>query len=206
MVPAPAPEPKRNIALIVLAVVLIVVLVGGVAGYLIFQQGQQRILQDAKNSEATAADAAPNQLQITCFSNRTDGSHLTYSQGSGYGGYITVYETFGVSNPTRFAMDATWTITLDYPSVSWVLSSTQTFHEAANGGVAYPVFGFTVTGAQLNHKPANASLTIFTVTLDGTYHVWGIYATYDPTTHGTYDSSTGAGNGTIGTGGGLPKC
>ena len=103
-------------------------------------------------------------------------------------------------------MDATWTITIDYPSVGWVLSDSQTFHEAPNGGVAYPMFGFTVTGSQLNNRPANANFTIFDVTLDGTYHVAGAYATYTPTTHATYDSTTSSGNGSLGTGNNLPTC
>jgi len=205
-VPTPAPAPRRNIALIIVAVVLIAVLVLGVGGYLLYQQGQQRILQDAKNSDANAANQSVNQLQFTCFSNRTDSSHLSYTQGFGYSGYATVFETFGISNPTNFAMDVTWTITIDYPSVGWDLSDSQTFHEAPNGGVAYPMFGFTVTGSQLNNRPANANFTIFDVTLDGTYQVTGAYATYTPTTHATYDSTTSSGNGSLGTGNGLPKC
>ena len=205
-VPTPAPAPKRNVALIIIAVVLIAVLIVGVGGYLLYQQGQQRILQDAKNSEANAANQSVNQLQFTCFSNRTDSSHLSYTQGYGYSGYATVYETFGISNPTNFAMDVTWTITIDYPSVGWVLSDSQTFHEAQNGGVAYPIFGFTVTGSQLNNRPSNANFTIFDVTLDGTYQVTGTYATYTPTTHSTYDSITSSGNGNLGSGNGLPKC
>jgi hypothetical protein len=203
---APTRPSGRNIVKIVVAVVLIILIVSGVTGYLVYQQGQQRILQDAKNSEATAASQAPNQLQITCFANSTDGSHLSYSAGVGFSGYVTVYETFGLSNPTKFVMDGTWAITIDYPSVSWILSSTQSFHLAANGGIAYPKFAFTVTGTQLNNKPANANLTIFTVTLDGTYHVSGTYATYNPTTHETYDSSTSAGTGALGGGSGLQEC
>ena len=173
---------------------------------MLYQQGQQHALQAAKNSEANAANQAPNQLQFTCFSNRTDSSHLSYTQGYGYSGYTAVYETFGISNPTNFAIDATWTITIDYPSVGWVLSDSQTFHEDPNGGVGYPTFAFTVTGSQLNNRPSNANFTIFTVTVDGTYQVTGAYATYTPTTHSTYDSTTGSGNGTVGTGNGLPKC
>jgi len=204
--PAPAPAPRRNTALIIVAIVLIALLVAGVGGYIVYEQGQQRVLQAAKNSEANSANQAVNQLQFTCFSNRTDSSHLSYTQGYGYSGYTTVYETFGISNPTSFAMDVTWTITINYPSVGWVLSDSQTFHEAPNGGLAYPVFAFTVTGNQLNNRPANANFTIFNVTFDGTSQVTGAYATYTPTTHSTYDSTSGTGNGSLGTGSGLPKC
>jgi hypothetical protein len=205
-IPQVPPAPKRNTAQIVVAVVLVAVLILGVTGYALYQNHQQQILQAAKNSEANAANNSVNQLQFTCFSNRTDASHLSYTQGYGYSGYITVYETFGISNPTNFAIDATWTITIDYPSVGWVLTDSQPFHEAPNGGVAYPAFGFTVTGTQLNNRPSNANFTIFTVTLDGTYQVTGAYATYTPTTHSTYDSTTSSGNGSLGTGNGLPIC
>lgn len=205
-IPAPAPAPRRNVALIVIAVVLVAILVVGVGGYVLYQQGQQRVLQDAKNTDANAANQAVNQLQFTCFSNRTDTSHLSYTQLYGFSGYTTVYETFGISNPTSFTIDATWTITIDYPSVGWVIINSQTFHEAPNGGVAYPVFAFMVTGSQLNNRPSSANYTIFTVTLDGIYQVTGTYATYTPTTHSTYDSTTSSGNGSLGTGSGLPKC
>jgi len=204
-VPAPTPGPRRNTALIIVAVVLIAVLVLGIGAFLVYQSHQQQVLQAAKNSEANAANQAPNQLQFTCFSNRTDTSHLSYT-GYSYSGYITEYETFGISNPTNFAMDVTWTITLDYPSAGWVLRNSQSFHEAPNGGVAYPTFAFTVTGSQLNNTPSNANFTIFYVTLEGSYHVTGTYATYTPTTRSTYDSTTSSGNGSLGTGGDLPNC
>lgn len=201
----PAPEARRNVALIVAAAVLIVVLVGGVAGYLVYQQNQ-RVLQDAKNSEANGASQAPSQLQITCFSNRTDNSNLYYSSTTGYSGTTTVYETFGVDNPTNFAMDVTWTITFDFTSLGWVLTNSRTFFLPANGGLAYPEFGFTVTGNQLNNKPANADPSIFTVTLDGTYNVTGTYSTYHPTTHQSFNSASGGGSGNLNGSGGPPKC
>jgi hypothetical protein len=203
--PIPATAPRRNTALIIVAVVLIAVLVLGIGGYLLYQQGQQRVLQAAKNSEANAATAAVNQLQFTCFSDRTDNSTL-HATASGFSGYITVYETFGISNPTNFLIDATWTITIDFPSAGWTLVDSQTFHESSNGGVAHPTFAFRVTGSQLNTTPHNANFTIFQVTLDGTYQVTGTYANYTPTTHSTYDSTTSSGNGSLGTGSGLPKC
>jgi len=205
-VPAPTPGPRRNTALIIVAVVLIAVLVLGIGGFLVYQREQQQILQAARNSEANAANQAVNQLQFACFSNRTDSSHLSGSRTYGFSGYLTVYETFGVSNPTNFGMDVTWSITLDYPSAGWVLSDSQTFHESPKGGVAYPIFAFTLTGSQLNSTPSNANFTIFYVTLEGSYHVTGTYATYTPTTRSTYDSTTSSGNGSLGTGGDLPNC
>ena len=205
-IPAPAEAgPKRNTVLIVMAVILIVVLVGGVAGYLYYQNVQQQVLRAAKNSEADAANQAPNQLQSTCFSNSTDPTHLSYSTVSGFSGYITEYEKMGVSNPTAFIIDATWTLTLDYPSPGWVLSDTETFHLVPHG-VAYPTFSLTVTGQQLNNTPHNANFTTFTGTLDGTYAVTGTYGTYNPTSHSTYDSASNTGGGTATPGSGLPKC
>ncbi|HEX9197397.1 MAG TPA: hypothetical protein VF906_06335 [Candidatus Bathyarchaeia archaeon] len=204
-IPAPAPEPRRNTALIIIAVALIAVLVIGVGGFLVYQSEQQQVLQAAKNSEASAANQAPNQLQFTCFSTRNDTSYLS-NTGYGFSGYLTEYETFGISNPTSFAMDVTWTITLDFPSAGWVLDNSQTFHETPNGGVAYPTFAFTITATQLNNTPSNANFTIFSVILEGSYRVTGTYATYTPTTRSTYDSTTSNGNGSLGTGNGLPAC
>jgi len=204
-VPSVTQAPKRNTALIVVAVVLIAVLILGVAGYALYQN-QQQVLQAAKNSEANAANNSVNQLQFTCFSNRTDLSHLSGTLASGFSGYVTVYETFGVSNPTTFTIDITWTITIDYPSAGWVLRNIQEFRESPNGGVAYPEFAFTVTGSQLNNTPSNANFTIFNVTLDGSYLVTGTYVTYTPSTHSTYDSTTSSGNGDLGSGNGLPTC
>ena len=209
VVPAPPQVSKRNVALIVVAVVLIAVIALGATGYFIYQNNQAQAAQAlriAKNNEANAANQAPNQLQFTCFTNSTDNSHLTYSQIGGYSGYVTVYERFGVSNPSNFAMTVTWTITLDYPSAGWVLTNSQTFHDASNGGIAYPMFAFSVTGTQLNNTPSNANFTIFTVTLDGTYQVTGTYATYTPTTHSSYDSTSNTGNGSLGLNNNLPKC
>jgi hypothetical protein len=192
--------------MVIVGIVLIAVLVLGVAAYLVYQQGQMQVLQTAKNNEANAANQAPNMLQFTCFSNSTDSSHLTYTPGYGYSGSITIDETFGISNPTSFAIQATWTITIDFPSAGWVLTDSQTFHDGPNGGVGYPTFAFTVTGNQLNNTPSNANFTTFTVTLDGAYQVTGNYATYTPTSHATYDSATNAGNGDLGANGNLPKC
>lgn len=171
-VPPGAEPPKRNTTLIIVAVVLIAVLVAGVAGYLVYQNTRQQLLQTAKNSEANAANQAVNQLQFTCFTNRADRSQLSYTAGYGFSGYLTLYETFGVSNPTNFVIDGTWIFAIDFPSAGWVLKNTQTFHLSSNG-VAYPVFAFTITGNQLNNTPSNADFTRSSATLDGTYAVTG---------------------------------
>src|SRR5437773_3907811 len=99
--------PKRNTALIVVAVVLIAVLILGVAGYALYQNHQQQVLQAAKNSEANTANNSVNQLTFTCFSNRTDTSNISGTLGS-FSGYLIVYETFGISNPSSFVIDAIW--------------------------------------------------------------------------------------------------
>ncbi|TMI39294.1 zinc ribbon domain-containing protein [Candidatus Bathyarchaeota archaeon] len=203
-VPSVPPAPRRNTALIVVAVVLIAVLILGIAGYALYLNHQQQVLQAAKNSEASAASNSVNQLTFTCFSNRTDSSNISGTRGS-FSGYLIVYETFGISNPSSFVIDATWTIALDFPSAGWFLRNTQTFHMSPNG-VAYPEFAFTITANQLNNTPTNANFTIFNVILDGSYQVTGTYATYTPTTHSTYDSTTSSGNGSLGTGSGLSKC
>jgi hypothetical protein len=199
----PPPVPKRNIKLIV-GIVLVAIILIGVGGYAFYQNQQQLALQAAKNSEKDAANQSVNQLQPTCFTNRTDTSNLSYSNGVFYG-YLIIYETFGISNPTKFAMDATWTLTLDFPGPSWVLTNAQTFHMIANG-VGYPTFAFRVTGTQLNNLTPTTDLTTFTVTLDSSYQVAGSYATYTETQHSTYNSSSNTGTGTIGSSGNMPKC
>ena len=203
-IPATAPPSKRPVKLIV-GIVLIVLLLVGVGGFVLYNNAQQQILQAAKTSDRNAANQSINQLQPTCLSVRTDSSTLYGSPGS-YSGYRTVYETLGISNPTRFAMDATWALTLNYPSVGWVLADTESFHLSANG-TAHPIFSYRVSGSQLNNLPPNPNLTTFTVSLNGTYVVTGSYATYLLTQQSNYDSSTQSGNGFLASGGtNLPSC
>ncbi len=198
-----APAPKRNVALIV-GIVLIAIIVIGIGGFAFYQNQQQLILQAAKVSDRDAANQSVNQLQNTCYSNRTDTSALSYSYGVFYG-YATIYETFGIYNPTRFPMDATWSITIDFPGPSWVLTTTQPFHLVATG-TGYPTFAFRITATELNNLTPTTDLKTFTVTVDSSYLVTGSYATYTVTQHSTYDSSSNTGTGTIGSSGSLPKC
>jgi hypothetical protein len=171
----------------------------------LYNNAQAQILQAAKTSDRNAANQSIDQLQPTCLSVRTDSSTLYGSPGS-YSGYRTVYETLGISNPTRFPMDATWALTLNYPSVGWVLADTETFHLSANG-TARPIFNYRVSGSQLNNLPPNPNLTTFKVTLDGTYVVTGTYATYLLTHQSNYDSSTMSGNGFLSSGtSNMPSC
>ncbi len=201
----PPPPPPKSRAGLVIGIVLVVVLVVGLVGYLAYQVNQQQIFSAARNSEQNAASQGINQLQITCFTVRNDTSHLSYSPTSGYSGYAVIYETFGVSNPTRFVMDVTWTLTIDYISVGWVLTSTAPFH-VSTGGVAYPAFAFQVTGSQFNSMPANPDFSNFRTTLDQSYAVTGKYDTYSLTQRSTYDSSTNSGAGYLGSSASLPPC
>jgi hypothetical protein len=202
---APPPAPRgRNTAAIVVAVVLIAVLVVGVSGYLIYNQEQQQVLQAAKNNESNAASQAINELQFTCFSNSTDNSHLQYTQGIGYSGYLIQYDTWGIMNPTTFSMDVGWTLTYDVPSAYLIYSNSQSFYEAAHGGTAYPRFAFTITATQLNNIPSTADFNEFTVSVEGSYVVMGTYGTYNLTSNNTYNSTT-TGGGT-GSGSNLPAC
>ncbi len=199
----PAPAPKRNPALIV-GIVLIAVIVIGIGGFAFYQNQQQLILQAAKTSDRGAANQSVNQLQNTCYSNRTDVSNLSYSNGVYYG-YATIYETFGIYNPTRFAMDATWTITIDFPGPNWVLTTSSPFHLVATG-TGYPTFALRITDTQLNNLTPTTDFKTYTVTLDSSYLVTGTYATYTVTQHSSYDSSSNTGTGTIGSSGNMPKC
>ncbi len=203
-IPAAAPPSKRPVKLIV-GIVLIALLLVGVGGFALYNNAQEQILQAAKASDRNAANQSINQLQPTCLSVRTDSSTLYGSPGS-YSGYRTVYETLGINNPTKFAMDATWALTLKYPSVGWVLADTESFHLSASG-TAHPIFSYRVSGSQLNNLPPNPNLTTFTVTLNGTYVVTGSYATYLLTQQSNYDSSTQSGNGFLASGStNLPSC
>jgi hypothetical protein len=200
-----APAPRRNVALVV-GIVLIAIIIVGIGGYAFYQNQQQLVLQAAKNSEKDAANQSVNQLQPTCFSNSTDVSNLSYNSTSRiFSGYMVVYETFGISNPTRFLIDATWTLTFDFTGPRWALTDTQTFHMSANG-VGYPRFAFRVTSTQLNSLTPTTDLKTYTATVDSNYRVTGTYATYTVTQHQTYDSSSNTGTGTIGSSGSVPKC
>lgn len=203
-VPTSPPPHKPRIALII-GILLIVLLVAGVAGFVVYRNVQQQVLQAAKNIEQIAANQAPDRLQITCLTVQTDGSHLSYSPYGGFSGYATVSETFGVSNPTKFAMDVTWTITVNYTSIRLVLSSTASFQLPTNG-TARPTFSFTITGHQYNALPPNPDFSSFIVTADGTYALTGTYGTYDLTQQATYDTSTNTGTSILGQSANLSRC
>src|SRR5437016_4625894 len=79
------------------------------------------------------------------------------------------------------------------------------FHLSADG-TGYPTFAFRITSTQLNNLAPGTDFSNYTATLDGSYSVTGTYATYTVTQHSTYDSSSNAGTGTIGSSGSLPKC
>ncbi len=204
---APPPAPKRSRTGLIIGVVLIVLIVGAGVGYFVYwnNQQQQVILQAAKSSEQSAANQLPNQIAFTCLTVATDNSHLSYSPYSGYSGYVTLSETFGLSNPTSFAIDATWKVTYDYTSVGLTVTSSASFHMVAHG-VAHPVLVFTVTGQQYNNMPANPDFTKFTGSLDATYQVVGTYSTYSVPQYVSFDSSTsGSGVGSSSSSN-LPMC
>ncbi len=175
------------------------------AGYVVYRNNQQQILLAAKNTELNAANQAPDQLQITCLTVTSDNSHLSRSQYGVYSGYVTISEKFGVSNPTRFVMDVTWVLTIDFTAINLVTPSSTSFHLSANGQ-AGPIFPFVITGSNYNSLPPNPDFSKFIVTLDGTYAVKGTYGTYNPTQHLTYDSTANTGTGSLGSSGSLPQC
>src|SRR6267378_6444038 len=118
----------------------------------------------------------------------------------------TVYFTFGVSNPSRYPMDSTWRITIDYTAAGVVLTASETFHVAAQG-VVYPRWQFTMTSGQVSSL-GSASNQSLTVSIDRSFTVHGTYGTYDFTRHDTYNSATGvsSGTGSTGSSGSLPAC
>ncbi len=148
-----------------MGIVLVALLVVGGVGtvvYLNIQQERDRenqlVLQTAKNAEQTAANQAPDQITITCFTVTNDTSHLTYSPYySSFSGYAIIYETFGVSNPTKFSMDATWTLTFSYTSVGWDPDFTQ-FMTTLDG--TYTVTGTYSTYSVTQHQTYDSTTTI----------------------------------------------
>jgi hypothetical protein len=74
-IPATAPPSKRPVKLIV-GIVLIVLLLVGIGGFVLYNNAQAQILQAAKTSDRNAANQSINQLQPTCLSVRTDSSTL----------------------------------------------------------------------------------------------------------------------------------
>ncbi len=130
-----------------------------------------------------------------------------YGYPGSYSGYLAIHEKFGLSNPSKFPIDATWTIGIDYTLVALVLSDTESFHLSASGA-AHPIFVFKITAVQLNGLSGRISTDFqtYTVVLDGNYAVTGSYGTYHPTQHLNYDSTTNTGSSSIGSGSSLPNC
>lgn len=216
---APRHKHSRPFILGILLVIILACAVAGVAGYMYISNNQQSILHAAQNTELLAANQAVNQWQVTCFSNTTDTSN--FYRGPPPSGFIVLVETFGIYNPSRFPMDTTWTLTYNYPAISTIIHSTETFHLAANS-TSYPLFGFVINMTQLQSFASIPAGTVpqFIITLDGTYSVYGTYSTYSINQHQSYDSSTNTSTGPVtgqfGSNGGggtttsgnnnLPKC
>lgn len=202
------PHRRRSRAL-VLGIILAIVLgvsVAGVAGYFTYQDRQESIQQAAAHSELIATNQAIALLSITCFSNRTDTS--TFVRTSPTSGYLTLYEKFGVYNPSQYSMDTTWTLTFDYTSIHVVLSSLRAFH-LSTASTSYPEFPFLVTATQASTLASAIGTPQFTATLDGTYIVTGTYSTYHISQHQTIDSWTGTGTQGVSAGSAgaaIPSC
>lgn len=195
----PVPRRSRRLIIGIILAIILATSVAGVFGYTMYQNNQQSIQQAAKNSELLAANQAINQLSITCFSNRTDISTLIVTTNPP-SGYVTLYEKFGVNNPSQYSMDATWTLTFNYPAASVILSSIQSFRLSAKS-TSYPEFAFHITASDITSLHSIAGATPqFIVTLDGAYSVTGSYSTYHINQHQSYDSSTSSSAGGFGTG------
>ena len=204
-IPVPVAAPRKRRTGLIIGIVLVVILVGGVAGFLFYNNVQQQVLQTAKNTEQVTANQAVNQIQFTCLSVATDGSHLSHDSYYGYSGYAEIRETFGLSNPTRFQIDATWSFKLNFTAVHLVTTSTASFRLPASGA-ARPVLAFQITGAQYNSLPSNPDLSKFEVTLDAAYTVAGIYSTYNLSQHSMFNSATQSGTGGLGSSASLSSC
>ncbi len=189
-----APPAHRRSRRLILGIILAIILatsVAGVFGYTMYQNNQQSILQAAKNSELSAVNQAINQLSTTCTSPRFDTSTLVRTNPPS--GYMTLYLKVGVYNPSQYPMDVTWSITINYPSITVTISTTHSFHLDAKS-TSYPEFPFQISATQVAAFGAFAGTSTgipqFTVTLDGAYSVTGTYSTYHINQHQTVDSST----------------
>jgi len=197
------PEQKHHAEKrLAIAIVLVVLALTGVGGFIFYStvlNGNGGVLQAAAAAtDKSGASNAVDGLQITCTTTSTDTSGLPYS--------ASIYLTFGVSNPSKYQIESTWTITYDYAAAGVVLTTSQTFHVPAQG-VAYPRWQLTMTSGQLSSLGSSSNPS-FTVSLDRTFIVHGSYGTYDFTRHDTYNSASGVSSGTSSTGstGNLPAC
>ena len=209
------PPSRRRSRAFLLGIILVVVIaasVASVAGYMYYQNGQQAILKTAENSELIAANQAVNNWGFVCFSSHNDTSNFV--RGNPPSGYIVFYEKFGIYNPSRFSIDATWTFQFSYPAISTTIVATQSFTLPAKS-TSYADFPFIISAqdAQAFASVPAGTIPQYTVILDGTYTVHGIYSTYNISQHQSYDSSTNTGTGQIGSGsttgstsGTLPAC
>ena len=189
---------EKNLAL---AIVLIVLVLTGVLGFLFYDLAQSNggIFQSAAAaSDRSAASSAVDNLQATCLSTSSDTSGLPYS--------ATFYFTYGLSNPTRYSMDSTWRLTIDYTGAGVVLTSSETFHVPAQG-VAYPRWQFTMTSGQISAYNS-ATNKNYVVSIDLSFTVQGAYGNYDFNRHASYDSATNTstGTGSSSGSGSLPSC
>jgi len=127
--PPIAPPSKRPVKLIV-GIVLIILLLAASGDSSCITMLNSKSCKLPRLLIETRPNQSINSFKPTCISVRTDSSALYGTPGS-YSGYRTVYETLGINNPTRFAMDATWDLTLNYPVVHWILSDTESFQRVS---------------------------------------------------------------------------
>jgi len=185
-----APEVQhREDKRLAIAIVLVALALFGVFGFLLYdmtQPGGTIFQSAAAASDKAGASSAVDNLQATCLSTSTDTSGLPYS--------ATVYITYGLSNPSRYSMDSTWRLTIDYTGAGVVLTSSQTFHVPAQG-TAYPRWQFTMTSGQISAL-GQATNQNFVVSIDTSFTVHGTYGIYDVNRHASYDSATNTSTGT----------
>ena len=196
------PEQKHHAEKrLAIAIVLVALALFGVFGFLLYdmtQPGGTIFQSAAAASDRAGASSAVDSLQATCSSTSYDYSGLPYS--------ATFYFTYGFSNPSRYTMDSTWSLTINYPGASVVLTSLQTVHVPAQG-VVYPRWQFTMTSGQISALNSSTNKNVI-VSIDVSFTVHGTYGIYDFNRHGTYDSATGvsSGTGSGGSSGSLSSC
>ena len=179
--PPPGPLPKKSNTGLILGIVLVVliIVVGvGYSGYVVSQNQDQNA--QAQAVDRSAALQAPNQLRSTCLMHIVDNSTLTYDSRYGYSGYERIIYTMGISNPTRYAIDAALNFSLTVPGTDRPLLTTNAQVHLLPNSATRVGFTFKISASQLNSNtvPPTGDFSGSIISASGNYSVVGTYNTY----------------------------
>ena len=200
--------PKSKTVLVV-RLLLVGILAIGVAEFSLYPILRGFAVSVAKNSEVNAANRVVDELRLTCISTQRDDSNLQPisailgPQYAGWTGYVVVWETFGVYNPTNFVINATWSIRFYFQTVSGATGDYESFQLGANKGSVVAIRLF-IPGDQIGDRYGD--WRNYSATLGAIYIAVGTYGSYELSQYSTYDSWRNIGNGILDSTASLPKC